>query len=58
MNTEERLTAAMELMRLARQHLVAATESPDPVMERRQMVEAAKKFRRAADLCDDEGRLS
>lgn len=58
MNSEERITRAMELLRLARQHLVAATESPDPVMERRQLVEAATKFRAAADLCDDEGRLS
>lgn len=58
MNTYERLTAASELLRLARLHIVAATTSADPVEERRQMVEAAKKLRKAADNLDDNGRLS
>jgi hypothetical protein len=58
MNGEERLTVASELIRLAKKHIVAATESPDPVAERRESVEASKKLRKAAEILDDEGRLS
>lgn len=58
MSAEERIQIAIELARQARTRIDEASSEPDPVKERIHLVEAAKRFRKAADYLDDEGRLA
>lgn len=57
MTTDERITASLELVRLARQHITDGETSPDPVWERRHLARAAARLRLAAAVLDDQGRL-
>lgn len=51
-NDQERITAAIEHARQARQELDAATTHPDPVERRRGMERAALHYRTAANQLD------
>jgi len=58
MTTDERMDRAVEHALVARKNINRAFEEPDPVFQRRLLVKAAKEFRLAADVLDDEGRLT
>jgi len=58
MTPEERIDRAVEHSLAARKNLNRAFEEADPVFRRRLLVMAAKEFRLAAGVLDDEGRLT
>jgi hypothetical protein len=57
MSVDTRIQMAIDRVHAGRKELDRAQEHPDPVEQRRCMVRAAQHFRRAADDCDDQGRL-
>jgi hypothetical protein len=58
MSIETRMERALDFSHAAKKALERASEHPDPVWQRRLMVEAAQHLRRAADELDDEGRIT
>lgn len=58
MSLNGRMDTALNEMLEAKWEIQRATSAPDPVEQRRRVVEAAKHLRRAADELDDQGRLA
>lgn len=58
MTDEERRTAALDHASAAKKAIQEADVHPDPVMQRRLQVRAAGHYRIAAQLLDDNGRLT
>ena len=57
MSIYSRMDIALMHVQAAKKALERASEHPDPVWQRRLMVEAAKHYRKAADELDDGGRI-